>query len=38
MKAFTESIPEELNDEMIEMIKAHKDGIYTAQHYYDGHK
>ena len=36
LKTFTESIPEELNDEMIELILAHKDGIYTAQHYYDG--
>jgi len=38
LKMFTESIPEELNDEMTRMIKAHKDGIYTAQHHYDGHK
>lgn len=36
LKSFSESIPEELNDEMTRMIKAHKDGIYTAQHYYDG--
>lgn len=38
LKSFTESVPEELNDEMTKMILAHKDGIYTAQHYYDGSK
>lgn len=36
VNAFFESAPEEVNDEMINMIKAHKDGIYTGQHYYDG--
>ena len=38
LKTFSDSIPEELNDEMTSMISAHKDGIYTGQHYYDGHK
>jgi len=36
LKLFTEAAPEESNDEMINMISAHKDGIYTGQHYYDG--
>jgi hypothetical protein len=37
LKAFSENTPEELNDEMINMILEHKDSIYTGQHYYDGH-
>ncbi len=36
LKSFTESAPEEVGDELIGMISAHKDGIYTGQHYYDG--
>jgi hypothetical protein len=36
ISAFYEDTPEEINDEMINLIEAHKDGIYTAQHYYDG--
>ena len=36
LKSFTESTPEEASDELIGMISAHKDGIYTGQHYYDG--
>jgi hypothetical protein len=31
-----ESIPEEESGELIGMIKAHKDGIYTGEHFYDG--
>ena len=37
LKSFTENAPEEANNELIDMIQAHKDGIYTGQHYYDGH-
>ena len=36
LKSFSESAPEEASDELIGMISAHKDGIYTGQHYYDG--
>jgi hypothetical protein len=37
IKSFTESAPEEISNEIIGMISAHKDGIYTGQHFYDGH-
>jgi len=36
LKSFSESAPEEASDELIGMISAHKDGIYTGQHFYDG--
>ncbi len=35
-KSFTESAPEEVSDQMIGMISAHKDGIYTGEYFYDG--
>lgn len=36
-KSFTESAPEEVISEMMGMISAHKDNIYTVEYFYDGH-
>ncbi len=32
-----ENAPEEVTDELMGMILAHKDSFFTGQHYYDGH-
>ena len=37
-KSFMESAPEEAISEMMGMILAHKDNIYTGKYYYDGNK
>lgn len=37
-KSFNENAPEEVRNEIIGMVSAHKDGIYTGQYYYDGNK
>ena len=37
-KSFTESAPEEVISEIMGMVSAHKDNIYTGQYYYDGNK
>ncbi len=36
LTAFLDIAPEEDSSELIGMISAHKDGIYTGQHFYDG--
>lgn len=33
---FVANTPEEINAEAINLIQAHKDGIYTEQYYYNG--
>ncbi len=36
IKSLIESAPEEVTDEQMGMLLAHKDSIYTGQHSYDG--
>ncbi len=37
IKSAFENAPEEVTDELMGMILAHKDSFFTGQHYYDGH-